>query len=408
MILYRYIFKEHIPHFFFSLSLIIFIFLMNTLLKMLNKIAGKGIPILTVLEFFALSLAWILALAVPMAVLTATIAAYGRLAGDGEITALRASGISATQLIKPALFGGIVVTLWSMYFMNFMLPDLNHRTKLLQIDISRKKPTLSIEPNLFNFDIPNYVLLAKEIDREKGYLYDLTIYDEHDPENYSTITAKRGKLEFVEAMEAVVMTLNEGEIHRPSEREPEGYEHTRFDSALFRLEVPGMVLKRGNQAGRGDRELKVKDLLARIEEIKDNDTEFSRRRVSAYKVEIHKKFSIPAACLVFVLIGAPLGMLARRGGMGVSFAISLIFFTVYWVFLGAGEDYADRGQLSPSVSMWMANAVLAIIGFYFLWLAKRRTSLPGMHFLVNLYHRLFSARESRKTLDNRTNHNEPS
>jgi len=369
---------------------------MNLFFQELGRIAGKGIPVLILVEFFALSLAWILALAVPMAVLISTLSAFGRMSGDGEITALRASGISPMQMIKPALIWGIFMTLFVGWFNNYVLPDMNHRTKLLGIDIHRKKPTMNIEPDIYNFDIPNYVLHVSDIDRENGTLKDITIYDEHNPDERSTIAAKDGKLEFVAAADAVILTLTDGEIHRPSRREPNGYEHTRFDSSLFRLRVPGMTLQRVDRAYRGDRELTVMDLMKRIRDLKEKSSSHNRRRISAYTVEIHKKFSIPVACFVFIILGAPLGILSHKGGMGVAGAISLIFFTFYWALLTNGEDLADRGIVSPALSMWIANIILAIAGLYFLWLARRRTTLPGMQFISNLLTRLFAPHKRMK------------
>lgn len=390
MIINRYIVKEHVAPFFFGLALIIFIFIMNLLVQTLGRIAGKGLPLLVIIEFFALNLAWILALAVPMAVLIATLSAFGRMSGDGEITALRASGVSPNQLIRPALFASLLITAWVMWFNNFVLPEMNHRTKLLQIDISRKKPTWSIEPNIYNFEIPNYILHAKGVNQKTSTLKEVTIFDEHNPEERSTITAKEGLLQFQADQEIVLMTLFKGEIHRPSDREPDAYEYTRFDSAKFRLSIPGMVLKRGRDVGRSERELDVREMMNRINEIRDNQDVYSRRRISQYLVEIHKKFSIPAACIVFILIGAPLGILAHKGGLGVSGAVSLIFFTIYWAFLTAGEQLADRGRLSPAISMWIANVTLAACGFYLIWLTHRRTTLPGVRLVSNLISKLLT------------------
>jgi len=79
-------------------------------------------------------------------------------------------------------------------------------------------------------------------------------------------------------------------------------------------------------------------------------------------VELHKKFSIPFASIIFILIGAPLGMMARKGGFAVSMAFSLGFFIIYWMFLIGGEEFADRGLLSPVLSMWLPNIVLGIFG----------------------------------------------
>ncbi len=392
MILYRYLVREHIGPFLFGLSLIVFVFTMNLFFQTLGRIAGKGLPILTILEYYGLSLAWILALAVPMAVLISTVSAFGRMAADSEITALRASGISPRQLIQPVLLVGILIALWVAWFNNYVLPDMNHRTKLLQIDIRKKKPTMIIEPNIYNFDIPNYIILARDVNRTTSELSEVTIYDEHDPETKTTIAAKSGKLGFIESAESIVLSLSDGEIHRPSVRESESYEYTRFDRAQFRINMPGLALKRGTKGWRGERELSVRELKDRVNELKGKDSKINTRQIAAFMVEIHKKFSIPVACIVFVLLGAPLGMLSHKGGMGVSGSVSLLFFTVYWALITNGEKLAERGIMSPGWSMWMANIILSIFGLWFLWIVGRRITFPGIHTLTQFLSKKFSRR----------------
>ena len=84
-----------------------------------------------------------------------------------------------------------------------------------------------------------------------------------------------------------------------------------------------------------------------------------------YLVELHKKFSIPFACIVFVLIGMTLGISSRKKGLGMSISLSLIFFVVYWAFLIAGEEFADRGLIAPWLSMWLPNIVLGSLSIFF-------------------------------------------
>ena len=107
-----------------------------------------------------------------------------------------------------------------------------------------------------------------------------------------------------------------------------------------------------------------------------NRLDNNKRSINRFWVEIHKKYSIPFACIVFVLIGAPLGTMTRKGGFGVAAGISLIFFLVYWAFLIGGEKLADRGLLSPFWGMWSANIFLGILGVYFvIKSAKERITL---------------------------------
>jgi len=218
---------------------------------------------------------------------------------------------------------------------------------------------------------------------------DISIFDNHEPGRSSTITAMEGRLRFVEEEERILMTLNDGEIHRQSKDDPDVYEVTSFDSALFRVEASGMVMKRGSSGYRGERELSAGEMLQRVKKMKEKGGVHNKRWIAAYMVEIHKKFSIPAACIIFVLIGTPLGVMAHKGGLGVSGGISLLFFTIYWAFLDNGEILADRGHISPEVAMWSPNVLLGLVGIWLLWLAKRRTSLPAVEWIANQVSRLF-------------------
>ncbi|SVE33514.1 uncharacterized protein METZ01_LOCUS486368, partial [marine metagenome] len=103
--------------------------------------------------------------------------------------------------------------------------------------------------------------------------------------------------------------------------------------------------------------------------------------INKYTVELHKKFSIPLASLVFILIGAPLGIMVRKGGFAVSMAFSLGFFIIYWAFLIAGEEFADRGSLSPALSMWLPNLILGALGIFLCYRTSREQKFINFEIL---------------------------
>ena len=105
------------------------------------------------------------------------------------------------------------------------------------------------------------------------------------------------------------------------------------------------------------------------------------RSINKYTVELHKKFSIPLASLVFILIGAPLGIMARKDGFAVSMAFSLGFFIIYWAFLIAGEEFADRGALSPGLSMWLPNLILGVLGMFLCYKTSREQKFFNLEIL---------------------------
>ena len=134
-ILWRYILREHIGPFIFGLSIITLFLLLNLVFRELGSIISRGLNISVIAEFILLNMAWMLALSVPMAVLIATLMAFGRLSGDGEITAMKAGGVSIVTILKPVFLASILLALFLLWFNNHVLPDANYRTKLLSSDI---------------------------------------------------------------------------------------------------------------------------------------------------------------------------------------------------------------------------------------------------------------------------------
>lgn len=372
MTLFRYLTREFIPPFVFSLSLIVFLFVLNLVFTMLGRIVGKGLSWWTVLEFFGLNLAWMLALAVPMAVMVAVLSAYGRLSADNEVTALRSSGVGPMQMITPALLFGLLTAAGLMYFNNYMLPDLNYRSRQLQTDIKRLKPAMVLEPGVFLSDIPGHVLYARSVDNETSEIGDVMVYQDDDPRFGSTVIAARGKLKYEEWFEGFEFLLNDGEILRSDRSRPGEHHRIEFKDAVFRIHAPDMSLRRTTSEWRGDREMNVSQLLQKIDGYKKVDADKNQKNISRLLVEIHKKFSIPAACLIFAALGGLLGQMVRRSGIGVSAGYSMFFFLIYWVFLIAGEDLADRGSVGPGTAMWAPNVLFALVVVY-LWITQRKS-----------------------------------
>ena len=446
-ILSKYIVKEHISPFIMALFVLLFVLLANFLLKSIDKFLGKGLDMFLLGEFIFLNLAWILALAVPMAVLVATLMAFGRLSSDNEITAMRSSGTGFLQLLLPAIGFGTVITLLMMVFNNFALPEMNHKARLLSSDLSRKRPDLEFEAGYFIDTLPeNNILLGG---RKDDLFTDIIIFNKASDISQRTVTAREGTIETLE--DGVLLNLTDGVIHELSSRDDE-YRQIFFDHYQVIIPVDNLSLNRRDSSIRGDREMnytmmqdkitsfheKVENVRARVEnrlskealihiptystleEInlhlnrfqisvidslniaapKKVDT-FKRRMknlkrgiqsdfslinsylrsINKYTVELHKKFSIPLASLVFILIGAPLGIMSRKGGFTVSMAFSLGFFIIYWAFLIAGEEFADRGSLSPALSMWLPNLILGFLGIFLCYRTSREQKFINFEIL---------------------------
>ena len=214
-ILWKYVIKELIGPFLFGLAIITFVLLMDYILDILDKIITKGLSAPVVLEIFVLSLAWMLALSLPMAFLIAALMGYGRLSADSEVIACKSCGISLVNIVMPGLAMGLVLALFLVWFNDRILPEANHRARLLMSDVTRKKPTWNLEPNVFLDYFPGYHILVKKIDNNTSDISDVTIIDQKDPQAPRTITAKSGNIKFTRDGSLLVMHLYDGEIHEP-------------------------------------------------------------------------------------------------------------------------------------------------------------------------------------------------
>ncbi|MCA9785063.1 MAG: LptF/LptG family permease [Calditrichaeota bacterium] len=375
----RYILREHIAPFIYSLLLIVFLFVLNFAFQVLGKILGKGLPGGLILEFFLYNIAWILALAVPMAALIASLMAFGRLASDHEITALKSTGVSVFRLIYPVLVAGTLICVAMISYNNWVLPDFNYKSSLLRKTIYRKQPTMQLEEGMFLQDVPGYVLNARRVDSNTQRMYSVTIFDESDRKLHTTIVADSADLAFEESLASFELHLFDGQIHQRRWAKDNDYTRLDFRESLMQIAARNMVINRQTSKYRGDRELSIGQMLERIrrwEETPDRNLE----RIRSAWVEIHKKFSIPVAIILFVLIGGPLGIKSGSGSLVVSGMLSVIFFLGYWIFLIGGEDLADAGYVSPLVAMWTPNVLLLILGIWLMRSAMRDGTpiqLPG-------------------------------
>ncbi|MEK6649860.1 MAG: LptF/LptG family permease, partial [Bacteroidota bacterium] len=433
MIIWRHILARHAAPFAFASFVLMFVFLLQFLVKSLDQLAGKGLAPAVIAELIVLSLAWMVVLAIPMAVLVATLMAFGQLASTNQITALRASGMSLYRMIAPVLAASVVVCLLLIRFNNDVLPDANHRTKILLNDISRKKPTISIVPGMFSQLMPGHTILVRKTFEQSNDLEGVTIFDYSAPSVMTTITGARGTISFSPDYRKLIMDLSDGEIHEQGNRDGKQYRRIRFARHRIAMDAEGFDFQRSAEGtfGRGDRELSAQsmrsivDSLSRVREsslgrlqealekqvgaqidpakppgiagavdraamlkaaLNSEETyaSYMRMEMNKYEVEIYKKYAIPFACIVFVLIGAPLGIMARRGTFGAGASLSLGFFLLYWTALIQGERLADRGIIDPMLAMWLANAVIGLLGVYLTVLTARESLTLDLSWMQRL------------------------
>ena len=250
-LLNRYIIKEHLYPFITALLALLFVLLANFLLRSIDRFLGKGLELILILEYIFLNLAWILALAVPMAILVAALMAFGRLSADNEISAMRSVSVSYLRLMVPALLFSCIIAGLMMYFNNQILPEMNHKARMLSSDISRKRPDLDFDVGYFIDAIPQYTFLLGSRDNE--IFYDITIFTNAEGTKNKTITAESGTITTVD--QGVVLNLVDGTIHEYIGNEQNAYRQIFFSKYSVMIPVDNMSLRRRDSSIRGDREM---------------------------------------------------------------------------------------------------------------------------------------------------------
>ena len=227
-----------------ALLILLFVLLTNFLLRSLEKFLGKGLELSLIIEYVFLNLAHILALAVPMAVLVSTLMAFGRLSSDNEISAMRSVSVSYIKLLFPVLIFGVSVAGFMMYFNNQILPEMNHKARMLSSDISQKRPDIDFEVGYFIETIPEYTFLLGSRDGE--VFGDITIFSNRKDQKQQTITAQTGTIETV--YDGVVLYLSDGVIHEYIGNNKNEYRQIFFDKYKIMIPVDNIVLNRRNSS----------------------------------------------------------------------------------------------------------------------------------------------------------------
>ena len=208
-ILDKYIFKELATPFLTSLFVIIFVLLSNFALKSIDKFLGKGIEFIVILKFLFFNSAWIFSLAVPMSILITTLIAFGRLSSDNEITALKSSGITYFDFLKPAIMFALCIILFMIPFNLWILPEMNHNTKKLSYEISKNRPDVEFNEQLLNNLGDKTIYIGRRLD--KNLFEEIVIFDKKSYNNHTTTIADIGN--FISLEDGIILNLKNGSIH---------------------------------------------------------------------------------------------------------------------------------------------------------------------------------------------------
>ncbi|HOW85609.1 MAG TPA: LptF/LptG family permease [Candidatus Aminicenantes bacterium] len=371
----RYVLREVTPTFLVGLLLVAFVLLMDQVLLVADLFIDKGVPVLRALRLLALLLPSVLVFALPMAVLMGILGGLARLSADSEIVAFASVGIGPRRLARPLAVFGLAGFLATLPLALYWAPRANDAWVRDMTASVLGRVRLKVEPLEFNETLPGLVFLVREVGPD-GVWAGVFAAVTRDAAPPRILLARSGRIRLLPEERRAVLELRDGTSFAGPAGSPGEDTVTSFDRLEEEIDVAGIVpslavAKRVREKDIGEL---VRDLRAL--ETGPPSGRPQPRQVRAHRIEIHKKFALPAACLVFALIGLPLGVMTGRSGRTGGFSLSLVLILLYYVLLTAGEQAAIDGRLPAFWGMWGPNLILTAAAAWLLLRRRRRTAGP--------------------------------
>jgi len=355
---YFYILKETLPIFFIGLLTFTVILLMDKILKLIELIVTRGVSFSKVLMLLLFISPSFLVFTIPMAFLLGTLLSFGRLSGDSEITAFKASGVSLYQLFLPISILSIIAYLFTSFLVFYGLPWGNRGFMATIYLIAQSKADIEIKERVFNDVFDGLVVYVDKVPIQGKRIEGVLIYDERDKEKVNTIFAKEGFLNSDPKSREVVLRLLSGDIHR-FEPKTKVYQKIKFDTYDLKLELGKTFAAMGKKLK--EHEMSIDEIKEKIEKMKKKGED-----TTGQEVELHKRYAIPFACIVFGLIGVPLGIQPRRSARSYGFILGILILMTYYMSLTASEILAMRKTIPVFLAGWTPNLLFSGLGVYLL------------------------------------------
>lgn len=478
--LYRFMLQSFLPLLLMTFFICLFIVLMQFLWKYIDDLVGKGLSFGVLCELFFYAALTMVPMALPLAILLASLMTFGNLGEKFELTAIKASGVSLLKAMKPLIVCIVFIAIGAFFFQNYALPVAQTKMWTLLYSMKQKSPELEIPEGVFYDQIPGYNFYVERKNRDTGSLYDIMIYDvSRGFDNSRIILADSGHLKMADDKAHLFLQLHTGEQfenlretgaggqaqNQPYRRESFKLKEIllQFDANFNRMDESGM---RNQYVGKNITELQatIDSVTERIDSVgaiyaKDikettymrvpyyketntygervvekqkpvamkkpinvdsifykarpemvasyltqamlkatrvkQDYEFrsfqmddDRRTVRRHGIELHKKFTLSFACLIFFFIGAPLGAIIRKGGIGTPLVVSVLLFIFYYIIDNVGYNLAKKGRVEVWEGVWLSSAVLLPLGVFFTTKAMKDSAVFDLDAYKNLYRRL--------------------
>jgi lipopolysaccharide export system permease protein len=451
---------------------------MQFLWKYIDDLVGKGLEFHIITELLLYTAASLVPMAIPLAVLLASLMNMGSLGENYELIALKAAGISLQRIMRPLIILSFFIASLAFLFANNVMPITNLKMRSLLYDIQQQRPELQIREGVFYNGIENYSIYIGKKDYKSNLLKNIKIYDHTERRGNTTVTlADSGYMRITADKKYLLLTLYSGFRYTDVVRERPQYRQNtypfrrdKFEKETIHIELSGFGLKRTDEDlfKQNYQMLNLKQLSyfadslykdvdlrsdnlrstlksstifqndpARLSNIPLPDSSLlpkkplslkfdslfasqtltekqsnismalstardsksyimssfmnnddTIRRARKYQIEWQRKFTLSVACFIFFFIGAPLGAIIRKGGLGMPAVVSVGFFVLYYMISISGEKFAREGVLSPFLGMWLSALILLPLGIFLTYKATTDSAILNMDTYSNFFKKI--------------------
>jgi len=481
--LHKLILQSFLGPFVLTFVIVVFVLLMQFLWKYIDDLVGKGLDTHVIAELLMYTSASLVPMALPLAVLLASIMCFGNLGEHNELLAFKSAGISLQTIMSPVIVMVGLITIGAFLFNNNVLPFTNLKMRSLLYDIQKQNPELQIKPGLFDNTIEGYSIRVEDKDSRTSLLKGIQIYDHSEHLGNIVVTiADSGYIRMTSDERHLLFTLYNGYTYTEMQKKSRNKRQKTYPARRDKFEVQEMLVQLvdfglqrtdenlfkssyqmmklsqlknvtdslineilANQVElktvinttsyyknktflykpeKSDTLIPEKNILSfnldtailaqnREEQIRiltqaigsvRNTTNFLNnsyitqdnkvRRLRKYQIETHRKYTLSLACMLFFFIGAPLGAIIRKGGLGMPVVISVLFFIIYYIISLTGEKFSRESVLSPFTGMWVSTFILVPLGAFLTYKASKDSIIMNTETYLNFFKKLFKIKQT--------------
>jgi lipopolysaccharide export system permease protein len=367
-ILSRYIIKEMLAPFGINVFVFSFLFLMTRMVDITNWIVNYNLSLGAVLMLIWLTMPWFLMFILPMSVMLAVLLTFLRLSSDNEIVALKSCGLSIYGLLPPVLLFCFVGFLLTIFITLYGVPKAKTALEELALKVATSNIDIGLKERTFNDAFKGVMMYVNRIDLKNKKLIDIFIEDKRQPNIVSTVVAPEGQLLSEPEKLIFHLILSNGTIHQTNLKEHSA-NSIRFATYKLSLDLKKEIMDMSPRH-KSREEMSIAELRNLM-----NDAAIKKEHYYDAQIILHRRFSIPVACICLGLLAFPLGIQSKSRKRSYGLILCLFFFLLYYLMLTAGYAFGENGVYPPVIGMWLPNFATACLGLYFILQTGRERRL---------------------------------